>query len=94
MHDTDKDSSNSYSKYYTYHNGHNSGLKMWYWNCYPGSYSECRDDQLVCSRNGRSITWDRDELYDTEYKFDDNLLCRCDQRYLYNNKQNISDRNY
>ncbi len=53
MYHTYADSSNSNSKYNTYHNGFNTSLKMRHRNGYTGGYCECGDDQLVRSRNRR-----------------------------------------
>ena len=60
------------NRYYT-------GVQMWYRRCYPGSYGQCRDDQLVRSHDRRCLTGNGHELRYTKHKCDHNILCRCNK---------------
>ena len=78
MYNSNKDISHSDSQCYT--DNINDDTKLEVRDRYSCSWcdSECRNDQLVCSLHGWRITGYRNNVYDTEYKFDNYLLGRCD----------------
>ena len=56
-----------------------TGVKMRYWHCHPWGHGKCRDNQLVCSTNRRSIPGNGHQLHYAKYKCNDNILCRCNE---------------
>ncbi len=73
--------------------GYNPRLKMRNRHSYTWGYSKCGDNQLVCSLDRRHLSWNRYELYNTEYKYNDDILCRCNGWWVYNSDKDSSNSN-
>ena len=91
VYDSNEDGCNRYNQYYTYDNGYDPRIKMRHRYGYTGSYSKRRYDQLVRSRFGRGLPWDRYELYNTKYQYNYYILCRCNGWRLYDSDKDSSN---